>query len=122
GLAEAVHDRPSSHPAGRFPEARKRHELASRARSGRLLEGPAPRAELGIELLAHASELALVDRAAHGVRIDAVDARRVQTQNLALELGRELRVAVLLLQLGRDLQRAERLDLRLRRAEPEALR
>src|SRR5205807_1395037 len=48
------------------------------------------------------------------LRLDAVDARTIQAEDLRLDLGRQRRVAVPLLEPAADLERPKRLDLILR--------
>src|SRR5512134_1477920 len=73
------------------------------------------------ELLPDLRELATGEVASRWNRLDAVEARRVQPEDLRLALLRELWVAVALLELLRDPERPERLDLRLGRPVEEAV-
>src|SRR5688572_12676655 len=94
------------------------HELAARLRAARL--------EMRLRLCAVGDAFAgngVLPRAPfHLVGRDAVGSRRIQAEYLRAQLWRDFRIAVALAQFGRDLERAERLDLVLRRAVPDRVR
>src|SRR5918995_5829369 len=82
---------------------------------GDLLTGlGAERAGAGREVLASLFELLAGEVALRRARLDLVDLRRVLPEDLLLHLGGERRIAELLLELRRDLERPEGLDLVLR--------
>src|SRR5436190_3243550 len=58
----------------------------------------------------------------HFLGAQRIDLRTVQSEDLRAQRGRDLRVTVLSAQLRSDLERAERLDLVLRRAVPDRVR
>src|SRR5262245_1759650 len=66
----------------------ERHELSPCAWAERLLDRPAPRTELLVEPALVVGELRRIDRAARLLGIDAVQARRVQPEDLGFDRGR----------------------------------
>src|SRR4029450_6190136 len=81
--------------------------------AARLLERPAPIAQLSIHRELELGQLRRVERTTRHLRIDPVDARRVESEDLRFDLRCERGIAVFLLELRRDRQRAKRLALRL---------
>src|SRR5438105_12258907 len=61
------------------------------------------------------------DAALGDLRVDAIEARGVETEDLALHVVGERRVAVLVRERRIDLERAEGHNLRLRRSAPDAV-
>src|SRR5262245_38171239 len=98
--------------------APKREELAPRLRS---IGDEARIALVRVRLLLPRDRIRRRTLALHR-HVDAVNLRGVEPEYLGLQLFRQLRIAVLLLQLVRNLERAERLNLILRRAVPDAIR
>src|SRR5262245_8504479 len=89
---QAALAQPTDSPRLASGEAREVPELAARARATRRRERPAARAELAVHLLFDRRQARGLDLATLRLGIDAVDLRGVQTKDLALDLGGELRI------------------------------
>ena len=105
-------------PAGAVTPSplQRRNARYSRRVRGPCGRGPRGKAAGSARARARDRDVVLRDLARARRGVDAVDRRGVQPEDLALHLGGERRIAVHRLHRIRDLERAERLDLRLRAA------
>jgi hypothetical protein len=72
-------------------------------------------------LLAHLGDFIALNRFASGCDVDLIKLRRVRTEDLGFDFGRELLVAEFFSHFVTDLEAAEAFDLRLRAAAPDRI-